>query len=273
MAVTTVDGALAGMRPREPFMKNGGTMEAIGVLHSMFYHNGRPGVAPTPAPGLAGEALTSYTGQMPWTNPASGNTHLMRFVAASSVAGSLLLLDRLWHNSGFTITTTTAQTVNSVTWPARCVPASGDTPDTLGGNVQVAIEVSSGVGNVSAVTNTTLQYTNQAGVSGRTGIIPSFPATGVAGTFVPFTLQAGDTGIRSIQSLTLGTSYVSGTLHLVAYRMLDMVGLLSPNVAVSNDFLQTGFARLYDNTVPFLVWLPTATTAVNLTGCMVVTQG
>lgn len=269
MTITTLDGVIAGMRPPEDFLKVGGTMEAAGVFHSLFYTSGRPGAAVAPTPGMNGEALTSFAGQIPFVNPVSGNSFLARLSASSSGSvGCLLLLDRLWHQSGIAVTTTTSQALSSVAFPAR------DRDGTNGGeNVLVAIEVSTATTNASAVTNTTLSYTNQAGSGGRTATITSFPATAAAGTFVPFQLQAGDTGIRSVQGVTLGTSYGGGAIHLVAYRMLAGVDLPLLNTGNAIDALTGGFVRLYNNSVPFLVWLASATTAATITGQLVITQG
>ena len=268
MAVTSLDGVISGMRPPEDFLKVGAAMQAAGIWHSYFYTAGRPGAAAAPSPGLAGEALTTYSGQLPWTNPASGNSYLARLELAASAVGVLALLDRLWHNSGIVVTTTTGQTINSVAWPARDRDGS-----TNGENVQVGIEVSAALGNGAPITNTTLTYTNQDGTASRTGTIASFPASAVAGTFIPFELQAGDTGIRSIQTLTLGTSYVSGTMHLVAYRRLAAVAHPLANAGAGVDAISGGFVRCYNSTVPFLKWLASATTAVNLQGQMVISQG
>lgn len=268
MAITTLDGVIAGMRPPEDFLKVGGTMEAVGVHHSLFYTSGRPGAAVAPTPGLSGEALTSYAGQIPWVNPVSGNSYLARLQASASQIGCLLLLDRLWHNSGIVVTTTTAQTINSVAWPARDRDGT-----TNGENVLVAIEISTATTNGSAITNTTMSYTNQAGVSGRTATIASFPATAVAGTFVLFQLQAGDTGVQSIQSITLGTSYGGGVIRLVAYRVLARLELPVVNTGAGIDALTSGFVRCYDNTVPFLVWLAAGTTGATINGQLIITQG
>src|SRR5688572_829313 len=164
------------MRPPEEFLKVGTSMEGAGIFHSFFYTAGRPGAGVANSAGLGGAALTSVSGQMPWVNPASGNSYLARLECASSQAGSLLLCDRLWHNSGIVVTTTTAQTINSVTWPARDRDGS-----TNGEGILIGIEVSAATTNASAVTTITMSYTNQAGTSGRTATIPSFPATAVTG--------------------------------------------------------------------------------------------
>ncbi len=265
MAINSLDAIVQGRKPAYSVLKVGSTMEAAGVLHSLFYSPSGAAVAPTP--GLAGAALTTYSGQIPFSNPVSGNTHLDILSCSATQLGTLYLLDRLWHNSGIAVTTTTAQTVNSVTFPARDRDGT-----TNGSDVLVGIEVSTATTNGAAVTNTTLSYTNQAGTASRTATITSFPATSVAGTFVPFELAAGDTGVRSVQSITLGTSYGAGAIHLVAYRILQKISIFQGN-GNSLDPIQGGLARLYDNTVPFLVWRPVSTTAVTLDVGVSVTQG
>jgi hypothetical protein len=272
--IVTFDQALAGARPPFDLLKVGGTMEAAGVLHSLFYSSGAPGAAAAPTPGLGGAALTTYAGQIPFANaPAQAETRLMRLSGSATQAGKLILCDRLWHNSGIGVTTTTAQTVNSVAWPSRCPPASGVDPDALGLGVMVGLEVSTATTNAGAISNTTISYTDSSGNTGNTATMTSWPATAVAGTFVPFQWAAGDNGIRSVQSLTLGTSYAAGTVHLVAFRKLAELPMPLANVGYAIDIITAGGPRLYDGTVPFLLWHPNGTGAVTFNGSIVLTQG
>jgi hypothetical protein len=216
-----------------------------------------PGAAAVPTPGLAGESLTQYGGQIPWANPPLGQSRLLRLAAAASAAGRLIVCDRLWHNSGIVITQTSAQTINSTTWPARCPVGSGE-PNTNGLFIGLALEASTAIGG-GAVTNTTATYTNQGGVANRTATL-SWPATAAAGTFVEFNLQAGDTGVRSVQSLTL-----------VAYRRIFALEL--PDLSGrSEDALTSGYPRFFDDSVLFFLWHPTATTSVTICGEIQATQ-
>jgi len=271
--INTLDGVLAGMTAPKPILKNGVTMEGIGQMHSLWYTAGNPGTATASAPGLAGAAMTSVAGQIPFTNPVSGNTYIARFAASASVAGTLILCDRLWDNSGIVVTTTTAQTINSVAFPARSADGTVN-----GDGVMVALEVQTATTNAAAIANMTISYTDQGGTASNTGTVGAaiplaFPATAIAGTFVPFALAAGDTGVRSIQTVTLGTSLVAGAVKLVAYRELARLEITSANIGNAIDAITSGFPRLYDNTVPFLVWIPTATTAVQIQGQLIYTQG
>lgn len=271
MAIVGLDGLIVGsITAKSPywFSKRGLTAEAVGALVSLLYQTGMPGAGVAPTSAIAGDALTTYSGQLPFANPSSGFAYLTLFNAVAQQPGTLILVDRLWHNATIVSTTTTGQTVTSATWPARDRLGA-----TNGDDVLVGLEVSAATTNGGAITNTTLSYTNSAGTGSRTGTITSFPATALAGTFVPFELNAGDTGVRSIQTLTLGTSYGTGVLHLVAYRVLARIGLMEANVARNMDFLALGKPRLFDNTVPTLLWHPGVTTAARIQGQIAYAHG
>lgn len=272
MSIVTVDGALAGMQPPSSYLKVGSTMEAAGVAHSLFYTGGMPGAATAPSPGINGAALTSYSGQLPFSNPVTGTAYLARLTCNASQPGTLILCDRLWHNSSITSTTTTLQAITSGAMPARDRNQS-----TNGTDLRVALEVSSGTGNGSAITNCTITYTNSAGTAGRSGTMTSFPATAQSGTFVPFELANGDAGFRKFnggsEGLTLGTSLVSGTVHLVVYREIARIDIPAANIGSAIDMLTSGFPVMAYNCVPFLVWIPSSTTGVTLSGQIVYSHG
>jgi hypothetical protein len=267
MAITTVDGALAGMRPLEPFAKAlSGTLVA-GRPYTPFYAAGVPGAAVAPAPGIAGAALTTYAGQIP-VPAASANTHLARLRASMSAqAGTLLLCDRLWHNSGVNVTLTTAQAVNSVAWPARSADGTVN-----GDKVLIGVEVSGATG--AGTPTLTLGYTNSAGTAGRTATnIDAAGATSAVGSFYRMGLQAGDVGVRSLQSFTLSATWTSGTIHLVAYRVLAELELSGAGIPNAIDALTGGLPRLYDNSVPFFLFIPQTTTTTQVSASLVFTQG
>lgn len=270
MAITTLDGALAGMQAARYFAKNvTGTMVA-GRPWSLWALAGNPGAGSFNST-LAGVALDStsaqVSGQIPFTNPVSGNSYLARFQAGATIAGTLLLCDRLWHNGGFTITSNTSQTVNSAGFPARDLNGS-----TNGDGVLLGLEISAAAG--AAAPTITVGYTNQAGTGSRSAV-NIFPTANspAAGSFFPIGLQAGDTGVRSVQTLQLSASWVSGTMNLVAYRVLAALELTGANVPNAIDALTSGFPRLYYGVVPFLVFIPSTTTTSNISGQMIVTQG
>lgn len=270
MAITTLDGALAGMQAAQYFAKAAtGTMVA-GRPWSTWALAGNPGAGSFNST-LAGVALSSTSalvaGQIPFTNPVSGNSYLARLQGGATIAGTLLLCDRLWHNGGFTITSNTAQTINSAAFPAR-----DNNGSTNGEGVILGLEISAAAG--AAAPTITVSYTNSDNTASRTAT-NSFPTANspAAGSFFPIGLQAGDKGVRSVQSLTLSVSWVSGTMNLVAYRVLAALELTGAFVPNAIDALTSGFPRLYDGSVPFLIFIPSTTTSSNISGQMIVTQG
>lgn len=272
MAITTLDGIVAGFTPPISFLKVGATMEAAGQRHSFYYSGGFPGAAAAPASGMGGAALTTNTwtptsGALPFLNPGSGNTYLARIEASANVAGRLTLCDRLWHQSGIVSATTTAQTVTSAAWPARDADGS-----TNGRDVQIALEVRVATTNVGT-TAPQISYYNSANGGPFNATIAAFPISAVVGTFQPFALAAGDVGVRSVASVTLNTSLGTGTVHLVAYREIASVNIGVANVGAALDAIACGMPRLYDNSTLFWTWTPTATTACTPVGQVVYTQG
>lgn len=268
MAITTVDGLIAGMRPPEAFFKVTGTMEAAGVWHTLRYSAGRPGASAAPAPGVNGQAVTaaSYAGEIPRVNPGTGNAYLARLAAASSVVGTLMLIDRLWDNSGLSVTSTTAQAITPATIPARDRDGS-----TNGEGVLAAVEWSAAGG--AGTPNVNLTYTDQDGNTGA--VTPNLVgnATPAAGTFEIFQLAAGDTGVRAPTSFIQNATRTSGTMHLVLFRPLAQIELTTANIGNAIDAITSGMPRIYDDSCLELLFLPNATTTGTVTGQYVETQG
>lgn len=268
MAITTVNGALAGMQPPVNFAKTLTGVMVAGRPFSPFYLAGTPGAAVAPTPGIGGAVLTTYAGQLPFTNPGSGNSYLARFEGQVTQPGTLILCDRLWHNSGINVTSTSLQTFTS----SAQIPARDASGTNNGVGVYAGVEVSTVTG--AGAPTLTLGYTNQAGTASRTGTNSiTTVASSLAGTFYPIGLQAGDTGIQKADSLTLSATWTSGTIHVVLYRELAKLQITQANVGSAIDMLTGGFTRLYDNTVPFLLFIPSTTTTSNISGQMIVSQG
>ncbi|CAB4126246.1 hypothetical protein UFOVP153_2 [uncultured Caudovirales phage] len=270
MSITTLDGIVAGAQWPRYFAKGITPTLVAGKPQSLWGLAGNPG-AGTYDTTLAGVALSGTSaqvnGQVPFTDPVSGNTYLSRLQAAATQPGTLLLCDRLWHNGGFTITSATAQALTSATFPARDVNGS-----TNGDGVLVGLEISAAAGN--AAPTLTLGYTNSAGGTLKTATNTFATANSpAAGSFFPFGLASGDIGVRQITSLQLSVSWVSGTMNLVAYRVLaslEITGAFTPNAL---DAITGGFARMYPGTVPFFIFIPSTTTATNVSGQVIWTQG
>jgi len=267
MSITTLDGVIAGMQPPVTISKGFTPTLVTGRPHSLFYLAGMPGAATAPTPGMSGAALTTYAGQLPFANPASGNTYLARFSGMATVGGVLILCDRLWHNSGLNMTLTSAQTISSAAFPARSADGTVN-----GSQVMVGLEVTAATG--AGTPTLTMSYTNDANASGKTGTgLLTGVGTSAIGAFYPMGLAAGDTGVRSIQTFTLSATWSSGSASLVAYRELARLEIPFGNIPNAIDALTSGMPRLFDNTVPFLIFIPSNTTASYISGSVIYTQG
>lgn len=272
MAITTLDGVIAGAQIPKPLIKTGITMAAVGAMrgYTPWYVAGNPGASTATSVGINGEAVTpalgSVGGRIPRTNPTGGsNAYLARLSVQANVAGQLWLIDRLWQNSGLSVTSTTAQAITPATLPAR----SGDGTSN-GAQVMAAIEWSATGG--AGTPTVTLTYTDQDGNAGATGTFAGV-TTPPVGTFEIFTLAAGDTGIRAPTSFIQSATRTSGTMHLVLFRLLAQVECSAANIGNAIDALTSGMPRIYDDSVLQLVWIPSATTAIQLMGTYVETQG
>lgn len=271
MAITTIDGVVAGFKPPQPIIKTGITTAAVGGMrgYTLWYAAGSPGASTATAVGVNGEAVTpalgSVGGRIRRTNPVSGNAYLGRLSFSASTAGTLWLVDRVWQNSGLSTTLTTAQAITPATLPARDGAGTSN-----GANILAAVEWSAtGGAGTPAVT---LTYTDQDGNAGASGTLTGV-TTPPVGTFELFTLAAGDTGVRAPTSFIQSATRTSGTMHLVLFRVLAQVEVTSANIGNAVDALTSGLPRIYDDSVLQLVWFPSATTATNFNGTYIETQG
>ena len=272
MAITSVDGVIAGARPPSPFFKTGTTMPAVGArrLYTPWYAAGSPGASTAGSAGVNGEICTpslgaTVAGQIYRANPGSGNAHLARFTFQASSTGAMWLVDRIWQNSGLSATLTTAQSLTSTTLTNRDRNGSN-----LGHGIWPAIEWSATGG--AGVPTVTLSYTNQDGTSGRSATLTGLASPPV-GTIELFDLQSGDTGIRSIQSYTASATRTSGTFHLILFRVLAIAEISAANMAASIDAVTSGMPRLYDNTTLQTFFSGPGTSATNFAGTYVETWG
>lgn len=270
MAIGSLDAALAGMQALREFSKAITPTLVAGKPQSLWGLGGNPG-AGSFSSSLAGVALSSSSaqvaGQIPHVDPVTGNAYIAGLTGNATQAGVIQICDRLWHNGGFTITSNTSQTVNSAAFPARDVNGS-----TNGDGVLLGLEISAAAG--AAAPTITVGYTNSDGTAGRSAVnINPTANSPAAGSFFKIGLQAGDQGVRSVQSLQLSASWLSGTMNLVAYRVLASIPVIAPNLANEKNPLTSRFQRLFNGTVPFLIFIPNTTTASYISGDYVETQG
>lgn len=245
------------------YSKGATAIDTIGYHYLANKDNGFPGAWSVGTPGVngvvtacdvvgtagTGGALSLGAPLLP--DPASGSYYLTRFGLNAAVANTYQLLDILWYDTGLSPTTTTAQAIVTPAFPARDRNGSAN-----GEGLKIALYALTALGNAAAIANTTVSYTNSDGTAGRTATFSALvgrqaPATPVIGTWMPFELAAGDRGVRAIASITLATTYTSGTMMLVVYRPIANEGVPVANFPsgslVARPMLNPGI-RIYNDT-------------------------
>lgn len=275
MAITTLDGAIAGMKPPTFFAKAVSAALTAGMPFSFWESAGFPssGILST---ALGGTALTSTAaqrqGQIPFNNPGSGNTYLARLSAAALQGGMLILADRLL-DVGVTSTGPVLLSVNT----ASSVLSTGILArDANGSSAGVGVMLGFEVTTVLAGAGGTISasYTNSTGTAAHTATsLSTIAVAAPVGSFFFTGLAASDNGVQSIQTLTLSTAWTSGALSAVLYRPLAAIELSAAGIPNAVDALTAAFPQMYNGSVPFLIFVPNTTTATTIIGSMVNTQG
>jgi hypothetical protein len=277
VAIATADAMIAAMPGQLlQVLKIAPTLQAAGQWYSPWLLAGIPGAGTAPSAGVGGVALTGTDAGAigPFTNPASGLTYLDRSGVLTTITGTLYLYDRLWHNSGLSTTSLTAQTVTSATLPSRCpvvTDPTGETFDTLGNGVEAWFDVYVVMG--AGATAPSISYTNEANTASRTGTAQGFVTTAAVGRCFPFSRAASDRGVRSIQTYTNGATMTSGTFGLVLRRRIASLACPIANLMWVYDWAASSLPAIPDSSHLELIWVPTTTTAPTITGDINLIQG
>jgi len=254
------------------FMKSGTAADTVGYWYCTSKDAGFPGAWAPGTPGINGRVTDGTTsgdfGSIPVKNPATGSNYLTELTMGASVNHSHLFFDVLWVNSGIAVTTTTAQAITTPTLPARDVNGA-----TNGEGCMIAMLTTTANTNAAVISNSTVSYTNSDGTSGRTATLTAIAGSQipVIGTIVWFNLQAGDRGVRSIESITLNTSLGAGAVSLMICRDLANIGTSLVNVQFTRKLSEPG-VRLYNGTCMLHCVLASATTATFFNGEVVIQE-
>jgi hypothetical protein len=237
MAITS-NAQVGSLQSRSYSLYKSSMSNLAGAFSSYWAVGGTPAAGNT-AQGLNGTLHDSTsTGAVPLVAPV-GSRHISNLQMSSSAAGTVVLYDRLWSNSG--MYTGFLHNGN--------ISHSAITRYTSGEGVQMWLEVYSRSG--SAVNNITLTvtYTNSAGVSGRTSSVYIPYANVYNGVMFPCPLMAGDLGVKSIQSYSTNLQlYQVLNLGIVLLKPLLMVSVPSEAVPVRMNHVQLALPEIPANT-------------------------
>lgn len=169
------------------------------------------------APTTAAVPTRTTLGALGQENPAGGSSKSIIGVRFSALnPGQYMVIDRLSHQGGLSGTVTTAQTTN--------LPTSALTRYTSGEGVMLGLTIYTQIGTTA--TTVTATYTNQAGTGSRVTPLVVFGGTAFreAGRTILLPLQAGDTGVRSVESVTVTASTTTaGAFGVVLFKPLYVI--------------------------------------------------
>ena len=229
--------------------------------YNTFTLGGNPIAGTYPAVALTATTLSDISGgiQTPGAIQHGGNKstdtkHLINAEImtsnAFSVPAYLLLVDVLAYYQGINMNSSSAQNMLSSNAGANILPNRQGVQHS-GNNVFAFLETQATTGATALPFTMTITYTNSALASGR--IMPGSPALGcvssfsphiihstssVGGTYCPFLpLQAGDTGISSIQSFQLSGTTGAGTACLVLCEPIAKIPIIIQGSTTSRDFI------------------------------------
>jgi hypothetical protein len=245
--------------------KTSQSCRAAGAWHSLWRATGSPGAGVVPPAGNGEVPTRLTTGAIPLVNPASGNKlYLARFTTAGATAGTLILYDRLWHNSGFSANITTPQTI--------ATPPVITRPDPLGTDVELWGELFAP--NGATVSILTATYTNQDGVAGRLATYTKPAVAQLVGEMFPFALQSGDTGVRTVTQVQLSVGTGSaGDFGLVLLRRLAEIPMTQVNVLADRDAFALGMPEIFPDACLALQVLCTTTITGNIMAAVEFIEG
>lgn len=186
--------------------------------------------------------------------------------AATGVPGVLMLVDMCLYYPGLSGVTTAAQTMVNGTTLTRYTTGAGLRA--------FMVHTAATTGTPASTPVITMSYTNQAGTAGRalgatvngtagaaaTAIPPKIIHSGLAannyGPFLP--LASGDTGIRSVQTVTWSTAYTTATVvpfALVLCKPLCQIPITTVSVSAERDLMNQlpSLPQIQDNAC--LTWL------------------
>ena len=229
---------------------------------SLWTYDGTP--ASGAVPGAAAIPTRATAGALPFVAPSGGrDLHLIGASLTPITAGVYLLYDRLMHCGGLSGTVTTAQTVQG---------ASPGTPpitrNTGGAGNMAWYEIYTAIG--TSAPTLTMTYTDQDGNAATSTI--NIGATGfrevTRAQRIP--LAAGDTGIRSIQSVQLtATTGTAGNFGITLAKPLAWLPVSTGGAAGWRDYTTglPGIPTIDPDACLALMFIPAVAAAPELWGC------
>lgn len=220
------------------------------------------------APSTAAAPSSATAGAMDLTNSGAGTLGIIGSRLNTSAPMTYMICDRLSHQGGLAGNVATTQTTN--------LPTAALTRYTSGVGVMAMLSVYSQVGTTG--TTATVSYTNQAGTTGQTSPTIAFGGTGFRevsrGLLLP--LAAGDTGVRSVESVTLAVSTTAaGNFGVTLFKPIAMIFSSDTTGIAANGLINggmlPGLAEVQDDACLFVLAMSTTTAGTGV-GAVLLTE-
>jgi len=253
-----------------PILKIGTAPDTIGYWYCSSKDAGFPGAWAPGTPGVAGRVtdgtLAADAGCFPIKNAGSGVNYITTVNMSSTTAHYHMIFDVLWVNSALVVTTITSQAVASPTLPSRDINGAA-----IGEGCIIGMLTTTANTNAAVISNSTISYTNDLGTAGKTATLVAvvggqITATPVIGTITWFSLAAGDKGVKSIESITLGTSLGAGAISLLIARPIVNIPVSAANIGQNAMVSENPGIKIYNGTCLLHCYLTSAVAATTVTG-------
>jgi len=260
--------ALTTGKGQQKFFQKASITSVAAFWYRLWNAAGMPGAGVDPTPALQGQIpARDIAGALAQNNPISPATlHMLSFGAGGGTQGTLMIYDRLLHIGGISLTVNTLQTFTGTLAPSRH-------SDGIGNLLLLEITTAS-----SATASTfTVTYTNEHDVTGRVAtLVGGLIAVEPVNRCYFLALQAGDHGVKSVQSCQLGTAKTGGVANLIILNAAEIVCV--PWVANSwteRDLVlqMANLPRILDDACLALMVLASTTSTGMIYGRLVAAEG
>jgi hypothetical protein len=232
-----------------------------GRFSSLWQYNGARPTHGDPPGGTARNPTRATNGAVGQADPGGGRQKWLTAMHAmgTTALGTLIMFDRLADISGLVGNVNTPQSITGLSVTRYTGAESA-------GN-EIWVEIFSAIG--STATTISASYTNQDGTAGRTTQLTAIGGTGLQEVqrFIRLPLQQGDTGVRSVESITLtATTGTAGDIGVVIARRLAIANIYGVGLGIVRDFItgHPGPPEIKTGAALFFAWLAASTTPPQL---------
>jgi len=247
---------------------------AIGTPHFLGTSTGTPAAWAIGAPGMNGRVVTSELGGLPLPATSGNHNYLSQIQGGTTVAANFQWMDLCWLNTITTLNSTLAQAIVTPAFPARDINGAA-----TGAGYCLGLLVHT-TALPATVTTINVDYISSTGAISSARLIKP-AAIQAVNTLLTFELgisgitglPVGDgQGIQSISSIKLSALLATGVASLIVYRCLPGMAMQVANLAYINQVPNTGVKLFPGATLLPYNNNPTATTALTISGDVVITQ-